>query len=619
MLNNIFVVGPEVKGESQIGYNRYLEKFTNILLNTRNNISITGLKRFGKSSIAKEVLERVKKQVSKQKLLIIFIDLAKQKSFSDLLVSIVNFLQDEIIDNEAGELFENSIYNNYIEKLETIKPDSKTYRDRFDSLFKWITKQGYRIILAIDEFDAASELFKDTADFEFLRDLSSNRDIGVSLVLVSRRQLYMIEKKNFNNSTFHGIIQTYPIDGFNEDDFKIFYQKLKEKYGIKLNDYSRKRLHYYCGHSPYLLSMFAYDIVEEYKESKSYNIDAIFRKREIDIENYYKSIFACLNNDRISVNGAYEEACTIEKLVGVIVGPKIGIVEEDINLLETMGYLCVDNDKYLSISGHFTNALKRAQLSVDIWNAILGVEKKIKMLIRKQVMTHYKTEYIDYEIWSEIFDNIGATGTLDTYDKFIDDTMREYKCAVDLLDVCSLDVAVSILEYYWEKWFSRFFNNDSWNEWENKFRLCAKARNPMAHGHEKFLSLEVKASVNNYCELILKILSNSNACLDSETELKLEKNNRKSKVRRTYYEQVYSSVDESLAGIKAKMTAAELNNKGIRGYFSINNKKYRCTIGKIKWTKKYPQTTLSEHLGKDFDIMITQVNCSQDSLIAELV
>ena len=56
-MKNIFVVGSEVRGESQIGYERYLEKFTEILLDTINNISITGLKRFGKTSIAKEVLE----------------------------------------------------------------------------------------------------------------------------------------------------------------------------------------------------------------------------------------------------------------------------------------------------------------------------------------------------------------------------------------------------------------------------------------------------------------------------------------------------------------------------------------------------------------------------------
>lgn len=618
MMNNIFVVGPEVKGESQIGYERYLNKFTDILLNTINNISITGLKRYGKTSLAKEVIERVKAQSNGQ-VITIFIDLAKQKSFSDLLVSIINILEDEIIEADAVSIFESNVYNRYMEKLSKVDPESKTYRDTFDSIFKWISRQGYRTILMIDEFDSASDLFTATADFEFLRDLSSNRDIGVSLVLVSRRQLYMIEKKNFNNSTFHGVVQTYPIDGFDSSDMELFYGILKKKYGIEVGAHSKQRLQYYCGRSPYLLSMFAYSIVDAYLKTGAYNVDAIYKNREIDIENYYKSIFACLNNDKISVDGAYEEICTIEKLVGVIVGPKIGIVEEDINLLENMGYLYSEKELYKSISGHFTNALRRVPLSVDTWNAVLGVEKKIKAMIRKQVMVNNGVEYIDYDLWSQIFDNIGVTGTLDTYDKFIDDSMQEYKCEVDLLDVCSLDVAVSILQYYWENWFSKFFNNDSWDKWEHKLRLCASARNPMAHGHEEFLSSESKASVNEYCESILKLLSKSNACLDVKVELKLADNIQKSNVRRLYYSQIYDSVDNSLTGCTAKMIAAELNNKGIRGYFSIGDKKYRCTVGKNKWNSKYPGVTLNSHLGKEFDIRITLVNEAQDSLTVELI
>ena len=617
-MNNIFVVGSEVKGESQIGYERYLNKFTEVLLNTINNISITGLKRFGKTSIAKEVIERVRNS-SDKKILTIFVNLAKQKSFSDLLVSIINQLQNQVIERDAMDLFESNIYNRYMEKMDLVAPDSMTYRDTFDSIFEWISKQGYRTILAIDEFDAASDLFKETADFEFLRDLSSNRDIGMSLVLVSRRQLYMIEKKNFNNSTFHGVVQTYPINGFDEDDFNIFYSTLKRLYGIELSANSKRRLHYYCGRSPYLISMFAYDIVDEFLNKGIYNIDQIYRKREIDIENYYKSIFACLNNDRISVEGAYEEVSTIEKLVGVIIGPKIGIVEEDIDLLQNMGYLYSEGDRYLSISGHFTNALRRVPLSVDTWNSVLGVEKKIKSMIRKQVMLHYKVEYIDYDIWSEIFDAIGATGTLDTYDKFINDTMQEYKCEVDLLDVCSLDIAVSILQYYWETWFSKFFRNDAWNKWEQKFRLCANARNPMAHGHEEFLSAESKASINEYSESIMKELSVTNACLDSKTELKLERNIQKSRVRRLYYSQEYANVDVSLSGKRVKMIAAEINNKGIRGYFAVGNKNYRCTIGKNKWNTKYNGIPLSDHLGKEFEIIISQVNTSQDTLTVELI
>ena len=141
----------------------------------------------------------------------------------------------------------------------------------------------------------------------------------------------------------------------------------------------------------------------------------------------------------------------------------------------------------------------------------------------------------------------------------------------------------------------------------------------MAHGHEEFLSSESKASVNEYSESILKILSSTNACMDINTELKMQKNIQKSRVRREYYSLDYASVDSSLISKKVKMMAAELNNKGIRGYFSVGGNNYRCSIGKNKWMAKYPGIPLSEHLGENIDILITQVNTNQDTLTAELV
>lgn len=618
-MNNIFVVGSEVKGESQIGYNRYLDEFTNILVNTINNISITGLKRFGKTSIAKEVVSRVKEE-SEKKVLAIFIDLAKQRSFSDFLVAVRNGLEDEIMGDDllSGIIFNSSIFNRYFERLNSVEPESKTYRDALESIFKWITKQEIRVILAIDEFDAASDLFKESADFEYLRDLSSNRDIGLSLVLISRRQLYMIEKKNFNNSTFHGVVQTYPINGFEQEDLIEFFDTLKNKYAIELNEYSQDRLKYYCGQSPYLFSMFAYDIVDDKLADKEINIDSIYRRREIDIENYYKSIFACLNNDMIDVEGAYGEVSTVEKLVGVIVGPRIGVVENDISVLEKMGYLSSEEEMYYSISQHFTNALRRMPLNIDTWTAILSLEKKLKSMVRKQIMLNNNVELIDYDMWIDIFEKIGAAGTLDTYDKFISDSMNEFKCDVDMLDVCSMDVVVNIIQFYWEEWFSSFFDNDSWDKWEYKLRLCASARNPMAHGHEEFLSTEAKASVNKYCDSIIKLLSKTSACVNITTELKKEENIRKSNARRQYYAMSFDNVSVALRGKRCIMTAAEQNNKGIKGFITLDGKNYTCTVGKNKWIQKYPGKPLSSHVGNEYAVTITIVNETQNTIQIEL-
>lgn len=141
-MNNIFVVGPEVKGESQIGYKRYLDQFTNILLNTINNISITGLKRFGKTSIAKEVISRVKTE-SEKKVIAIFIDLAKQRSFPDFLMAVRNGLEDEIMgdDSLSESVFNNLIFNRYIDRLNSVEPESKTYRDSLESILSGLLRK----------------------------------------------------------------------------------------------------------------------------------------------------------------------------------------------------------------------------------------------------------------------------------------------------------------------------------------------------------------------------------------------------------------------------------------------------------------------------------------------
>lgn len=620
MKENVFVVGSEVQGESQIGYHRYLEKFTDILLNTINNISITGIKRFGKTSLAKEVLARVKEK-SEKKILVLFLDLAKHRSFPDFVEALFHSLENEILmdDELSGRFYENPVFKRLLEKLNGVDAATRTYRDTLEGIFKWIKRQNVRVILAIDEFDAASDLFRETADFEFLRDLSSNRELELSLLLISRRQLYMIEKKNFNNSTFHGVVQTYPIQGFNNEDLTEFYELLETRYEMKVTDYMKGRLEYYCGQSPYLYSMFAYDLVDAFQQGREISIDEIYRIREIDIENYYKSIFACLNNDKIDVEGAYGEVSTIEKLVGVIIGPKLSVEESDLSVLESMGYLYSKGDRYYSISEHFTGALRRIPLNIDTWSAIINLEKKLKAMIRKQVMIRHKVEVVDYDIWAEIFENIGAGAAIETYDRFIADSMKDYPCDVDLLDVCSLDMAVNILQYYWEEWFSAFFRQDSWDKWKDKLRLCANARNPMAHGHEEFLTAEAKASVNEYCESILKMLSETNACGDFTTELKKEENIQRSEIRRKYYTLSFETPGIHLFRKRCKMIAAEQNNRGIKGYICVDDKYYQCTVGKNKWSQKYPGISFGKHLGKEFDILVVGINEGQNTVQVELV
>ena len=82
--------------------------------------------------------------------------------------------------------------------------------------------------------------------------------------------------------------------------------------------------------------------------------------------------------------------------------------------------------------------------------------------------------------------------------------------------------------------------------------------------------------------------------------------------------QTFDNVNIELQGKSCKMVAAEQNNKGIRGYISLDGKNYTCTVGKNKWLQKYPGTPISTHVGKEFNVIIALVNEIQNTLQIEL-
>lgn len=302
-MNNIFMVGQEVKSESQIGYTRYIEKITDILLNTSCNISISGQKGFGKTSIVKEVLRQIRNK-SSIPILTVFINLSKQKSFVDFLSSIIDYLNHELTETRLQEFLNDEEYNLLVKEINFLKPKIKeckiniVYRNT-EQIFHLIKEKGYRIILAIDEFDAARFIFKNAAEYEFLRCLSMSYDADFSLILISRCPYYEIERNfiHYDDDSFYDFVITYSVKGFDEEDFTVLYRILKEKYDIELNDTAKGKLRYYCDCSPYLVSMFAHDIVDKHLKNQPYDIDEIFQQRAIDIENYNKSISVTQKNE----------------------------------------------------------------------------------------------------------------------------------------------------------------------------------------------------------------------------------------------------------------------------------------------------------------------------------
>lgn len=623
-MKNIFVVGSQVKGESQIGYKRHIKKIAR-LLTDNSNISITGLPRFGKTSLVKTVLNSLK-QYDDSGLLIIFLDLAKYKTFSDVLEAIWIKLEDSLHNSAKPELLETKIFKLQTEKVELAIKNGKLNHLRMglENCISWISDQNFKIILVMDEFDAASNIFTSTSDFEYFRDLASNSDFDLSLLLISRRPVYMIEKKNLIQSTFHGVLQSYPINGFNLDDMDQYFSILDKLYDIRVNDSEKNVLLHYCGRSPFLFSIIGHELVEMLEADGPVCIEKAYRNNEVDFRNYFNSIASNLSEDVpadsiFGINGM----STLHKLIALIIGPKINLTERDLHFMEDMGYLFTDQSRYFAISPSFTNFLREHPVNSDVWNSLIGLQKKINAMIRKQVMKDKKTDYILYDVWQEIFELAGVGGSLDTYDDFIKDAMETYAESVDLLDVCSLRASTQILRVFWEKWFSPFFNHDRWDKWNYKFELCAKARDPMAHGHEEYLSVEEKTAVECYCKEILKILSESNACLDKDAELILSRSIACKEASLSYAkyarENVYAKITDELKNKIIIFNVAHQTKDRLEGFFDYNGSFYQGKIKRKQWEEWMPGVSLSEHLGKQYQLRVISVDKNNNSLQFEWI
>ena len=77
---NIFLVSKSVSGDSMIGYGKYLDELWD-LVNLKNNISITGVRKTGKTSLLKEIATKYEKNYGSG--VFIYVDMGLCSTFEE--------------------------------------------------------------------------------------------------------------------------------------------------------------------------------------------------------------------------------------------------------------------------------------------------------------------------------------------------------------------------------------------------------------------------------------------------------------------------------------------------------------------------------------------------------
>jgi hypothetical protein len=507
-MNNIFQIGGKVSGESFIGRKEQVKYLRKVFIENeaRTGKAIVGLTRIGKSSLALNVFQDLPDHI-----IYIYEDLNEWSEYVELWQDICCAIKEYL---EKNNKITSSLSDNLKLMEGTSIPWIKLNRT-IKKIFEELSNAGIKTILVLDEFDNASVLFDEgTKHFELFRTIFSDAKYDVSAMTISRRNLHTIEGATYQSSTFHGVLDTIPFKGFDDSDMDEYFRVFEHE-GIVLTEEQKEEIVYYAGRAPFLLSIIGHYVIDAAEKGEQINITKIFLSKCKAINDYYRDCVQHLTRDG-----------DLKRVIPFVIGPNVGVTQNDRDELINLGYLREEDDKLVAISNYFENFLSANMLQVSIWDNVINLEKRIKLIIEQElanVVDHYQVGGESMvAVQRNILEHVNGITDADIYryDNFISNNLKIFEIQSVYLDVMSLTDSFKILKDCWEDIFARYFNNDLYSNWNYKFDKCSRARNPIAHGHEEYLSELDKNEVDTYCKQIFDVLAQNHITNETKPDEK---------------------------------------------------------------------------------------------------
>ena len=506
-MSNIFATGEIAKGKKFIGREEDIKKYKKEYFENGHfpRYSLSGLTRIGKTSLVKNLFENRNLPLPDD-IIYIYEDLKKCKSYNELWKYICDQIKDRLTELGLIDDLPERLKSN----LELIieKDDIQWYKFRttVQKIFKQLASSGKikKVIIVLDEFDQAPVLFgSEDCHWEVFRELFQDDDLKVSAMTISRKSLRTIETQcrgENNGSTIHTSLDPVQYRGFDDEDIEKYFQVF-ENMNIKLDKKQIEEIKYYCGNIPYLLSIMGKNIVDVFEDNGNIDITDIFKNKCVAINSYYQD---CID--------FFKKEDRLKKIIPFVLGPKIGVTAMDKGELIDRGYLREDNGEFVAISKYFKNFLSLTELKISIWENIINLEKKIKQIIHNEFLNIIDKLQVGgnniNEIQKNILEKVGIErNDIIRYEAYIRNNLKIYNQKSSFLDVISLTDSFKIVKYCWTSIFSKYFDNKTYDKLENQFDKCAEARNPVAHGHEEYLTKLDQQEIDVSCKQIFELLA----------------------------------------------------------------------------------------------------------------
>ena len=487
--------GKIVRGRRFIGRKEIISVIENRIIQPTNpgNLAIIGVHRIGKSSLTyKAIIEQKDKLIGKG-ILPIWIGLSSYDQPLEFFHSLV----DECV-NEMEDL---NWLTAEIQRSAARALEPNATWDRIKRFFKKVQNAGYGTLFILDEFDQARHLFEGETAFQRLRELADYPDYRLSLVLTSRRSIGDIERLAGSTSPFHNIFQVQRLAMFSDEDLEIYFSQFLS-IGISISSISRERMLFYCGAHPYLLEMLGCEIVESFHQNQEIDVDKAADTISQSIFEHYDDMIRLLREE-----GA------LDKLIQILFGPVIDVKHADVTELQNYGLIkLTEQGTYVAYSEHFHDYLKlyerSTEFAADLWPIWRDTEKALREVITITMLNTHGENWI--EMLQKTRPNLERI-----FDTCRDAQQKEEKSFGDRASQNLIDFTypadlfeIICAKGLWREYFQPIFGNDP-NYWDERKKLLAKFRNPLAHNRPEILQPHELMIIEGYCTEILECVRNT--------------------------------------------------------------------------------------------------------------
>lgn len=518
-LNNPFSgYGVIVCGERFVGRQDAINTIRQRVLGQEfSNLSITGLPKIGKSSLVYHSLYHNRAELVKDKTIVVYYQIGSTRSSFEFFKKLL-FKTDE----QFEEFFEeDERYQNYISPLlekARMLTDIEDLTDYVEKYYKKLRRWGYKIIVILDEFDKAQDIFE-LADFQELREISYEPENKICLVTCSRKTLDDIEQKVGSLSHFARIFTDCPLRMFDSSEITEYWERVKESYPV--DDEYKKSINYMAGGYPWLM-----DVVNDYFYMHS--------SEQVSSDDKYNGVKLALMLGLDEMVSTLQKEDLLNAAIQLVIGPYYNVTKVQEHRLLQYGFIksvpiyeknrlfggnqvgpAFGNEAYVCFSEFCTLDLYRRYYADIPYFSTWGIiENKLRGLVKtylsEKYSSNWESEMLDYLVSNPPYRGFD-TNKWETNVQRLKRNMKDMVSTFPAMKgnhIVDFTLTSQIFDIFikWDwSWFGSIFKGDKLT-WHGKFDHLSKVRNPVMHNNPGDIKADIDLA-KQYCTEIESAIS----------------------------------------------------------------------------------------------------------------